>query len=153
MVKKRNLFLFVIVFVAVIVIVYLLLSKGIIDINKVKQQGSDFHYSIISLAAVIGGFLFTGIGILISALSNERVKRLWDNNYLDNLYRTAFAGILGNVIAIIFAIIILSAPIVNDQTIEKMIIIELEAILVGIFYFLWCIYYLRFIITRLKESN
>ena len=44
----------------------------------------DFHYNVISMSATIGGFLFTGISILISTLEKERIKRLWDYNYLDN---------------------------------------------------------------------
>ena len=45
---------------------------------------NDFYYNCITLSSIIGGFLFTGISILISALDKDRINRLWENNYLDN---------------------------------------------------------------------
>ena len=51
-----------------------------------KSNNENFHYNAISMSATIGGFLFTGLSILISTIDKERIKRLWNYNYLDNMY-------------------------------------------------------------------
>lgn len=130
MVRRKN---WVVLFTTLLLTLlgsYFLLKIGIIDVEKIEAQGNDFHYNAISTSAVIGGFLFTGISILISAISNERIKRLWDNNYLDNLYRAAFVGMISNVLTIITALTVLNCKI--PPQIEKWFIwSEVITILVG----------------------
>ena len=44
---------------------FILIYLNIIDLQKIKDLGDDFQYNAISMSSVIGGFLFTGISILI----------------------------------------------------------------------------------------
>lgn len=81
----------------------ILFKSPFFDISKFERLDPDFHYNAISMSAIIGGFLFTGISILISVIDKERIERLWNNSYLDNLYRSAFVGMIANVITIIVA--------------------------------------------------
>lgn len=112
---------------------------------------NDFYYNCITLSSIIGGFLFTGISILISTLDIERIKRLWNNNYLDNLYRSAFSGIILNVFSIVLAIFLLCN---KESGIQALFVkIELVFILVGIIFFIWCIRQLMFVISRLKNNR
>ena len=85
-------------FILPIGISVILFNSSLFDIQKIKALGTDFHYNTISMSATIGGFLFTGISILISTIDKDRVKRLWDNNYLNNLYRAAIVGMVSNII-------------------------------------------------------
>lgn len=112
---------------------------------------NDFYYNCITLSSIIGGFLFTGISILISALDKDRIKRLWENNYLDNLYRSAFVGIILNVISIFVAVFLLCTSITNIK--EIFLKAELVVLFVGIIFFIWCIRQLIFVLTRLKRHN
>lgn len=105
-----------------------------------------------SMSAIIGGFLFTGISILISVIDKERIERLWDNNYLDNLYWSAFVGMIANVITIIvaFSLVFLDiSPKVEDIFIQ----IEITTLIMGIVFFVWCIKHLIFIISKLKTEK
>ena len=101
--KQRGWIILVLVLVISIISSGVLIGTNIINLQKIKGLGDDFQYNAISMSSVIGGFLFTGIGILISVIDKDRIKRLWDNNYLDNLYRSAFAGMISNVITIILS--------------------------------------------------
>lgn len=47
--------------------------------------------------------MFAGLGILISVIEIDRIKRLWDNHYLDNLYRSAVIGMTANLITVVAA--------------------------------------------------
>ena len=140
--------------------IVLLLSIGVsvvlfkspfFDISKFEELTPDFHYNAISLSAIIGGFLFTGISILISVIDKERIKRLWDCNYLDNLYRSAFVGMIANVTTIIVAFLLVFlniCPKANDLLVK----VEITTLIVGIVFFAWGIKHLIFVISKLKDQ-
>lgn len=127
----------------------LLIRSPLFDIAKFDSLAPDFHYNAISMSATIGGFLFTGISILISVIDKERIKRLWDNSYLDNLYRSAFVGMIANITTIIvaFLLVFLNA---EKQMVNILIDIEITSLIVGIVFFAWCIKHLIFVISKLK---
>ena len=128
-----------------------LFKSPLFDISKFEELAPDFHYNAISLSAIIGGFLFTGISILISVIDKDRIKRLWDCNYLDNLYRSAFVGMIANVATIIvaFPLFFLNiCPKANDLLVK----IEITTLIVGIVFFAWCIKHLIFVISKLKDQ-
>lgn len=93
----------------------LVLECPYFNISLFLKCNVDFHYNAISMSATIGGFLFTGISILISTLEKSRIKRLWDYNYLDNLYRAAFIGISANVVTLVVALLVILLDI-KDTT-------------------------------------
>lgn len=148
--KKNKLVLFTLLLLTIIVSV-LLIKYSIIDTSKILLQGNDFQYNVISMSAIIGGFLFTGISILISAIDKPRIKRLWEHNYLDNLYRSSFIGMFSNVITIITAFILLCCC-VNDKLQSVFIYIEVVTFIIGIVFFMYCIKHLIFIVKRMKTD-
>lgn len=127
----------------------LLIRSSLFDITKFDSLAPDFHYNAISMSATIGGFLFTGISILISVIDKERIKRLWDNSYLDNLYRSAFVGMLANITTIITAFLQIFLNI-KEQVASALIDIEITSLIVGIVFFTWCIKHLILLISKLK---
>lgn len=150
MTNKKNWAKIIIVFLLSIGAPLFLIHHALINIDGIVKMGTDFHFNMISMSAIIGGFLFTGISILISAISNDRIQRLWDNNYLDNLYRAAFVGMIGNVMTIISAIVYLCV-LLPKETGLILIKIEIITIFVGLVFFIWSIKYLIFIVTRMKK--
>ena len=150
MTKKKNWRNFIIILLLSIVVPFLLFRFSLIDIEGIVALGADFHYNMISMSAIIGGFLFTGISILISAIDKERIQRLWQNNYLDNLYRAAFVGMIANVLTIIAAVLFLCA-IQTEKTGIILIKAEFVTLFVGLVFFIWSIKHLLFIITRMRK--
>ena len=128
-----------------------LIQSSFFDISKFEELAPDFHYNAISMSAIIGGFLFTGISILISVIDKERIERLWNNSYLDNLYRSAFVGMIANVITIIvaFSLVFLDLP---SKAEDIFIQIEITTLIIGVVFFAWCIKHLLFIISKLKTE-
>lgn len=151
MVKKKNWIKFIIVLLLSIIASVALVHFSIIDINNIRKLGSDFQYNMISMSSIIGGFLFTGISILISTIDKERINRLWENNYLDNLYQSAFAGMISNVITIIVSVVILCLS-VSEKLIDTLIHIEITSLILGLVFFIWCIKKLISIILKLKSN-
>ena len=129
-----------------------LFQSSFFDISKFEELAPDFHYNAISMSAIIGGFLFTGISILISVIDKERIERLWNNSYLDNLYRSAFVGMIANVITIIVAFSLVFLDI-SQKAEDVFVQIEITTLIIGIVFFAWCIKYLLFIISKLKTEK
>ena len=107
MTQKKNWIKLISILLLSIIGSFLLFHFCVIDIEKIQKLENDFQFNVISTSAIIGGFLFTGISILISTIDNERIKRLWENNYLDNLYRAAFVGMTSNLVTIVIALVYL----------------------------------------------
>lgn len=82
----------------------------------------------------------------------DRIKRLWDNNYLDNLYRSAFAGMISNVITIILSFTFLFCDIC-DKLDDYLLSVEITSLIVGVVCFAWCIKRLITLILKLKPKN
>ena len=134
-----------------VIISVVLLKKNIISIQTIINLDNEFQYNLISVSATIGGFLFTGISILIAVLDKNRIKRLWDNNYLDNLYRTSFLGIISNIITIIVSFIVLFCN-PNDKALNVLIYIEIISLILGVVFFIWCVFRLMSLILKLKSQ-
>lgn len=125
---------------------------SLVDIEEILKLGNDLQYNLIATSATIGGFLFTGISILISAISNKRIERLWDNKYLDNVYRAAFVGILANILTILSAVAMVFLSL-GDKVTTVVIRVELVCVLCSLVFFAWCVLDLVFILTRMKSST
>lgn len=140
--------LFILLIISLIAII-IVLESPIVNIEKLINNCDDFYYNCITLSSVIGGFLFTGISILISVIDKERIQRLWKNNYLDNLYRSAFTGIILNIITIIISIVLLCFNI--EDYVGILVKLEIVFLIEGIVFFSWCVSQLMFVISRLKK--
>ncbi len=152
MTKLLNWLKFVGVLIVPLLFPLLLTRSKLINIDQVFLLGNDLQYNLIATSATIGGFLFTGISILISAIPNKRIERLWENNYLDNIYRSAFVGILANMLTILLALIMLFLTL-GDKAIAICIRAEIIAVLCSLIFFGWCVFDLIFILTRMKLDH
>ena len=124
----------------------------LVDLKQIKNLGSDIQFNLISTSATIGGFLFTGISILISAIGNKRIERLWDHNYLNNVYRAATVGISANVATILAALAMLF--LVLEEKVQLIIIrIEIITVLVSVVFFIWSVLDLVFVLSSMKNKN
>lgn len=119
-------------------------------------KNNDFHYNLITFNSVIAGFLFSGMSILVSLISNPSIKRLWDNGYLDDLYHSGGIGIGMSVVSIIMAFITVLKIIEIDSHIDFIriwTIIEITFSLGSLLLFLYCVKELMFSIKLLRKKN
>ena len=150
--KQRGWIIISLVIGISILLSLVLIKTNIISLEKIEILGDDFQYNAISMSSVIGGFLFTGISILISVIDKDRIKRLWDNNYLDNLYRSAFAGMIENIVTIVLSFAFLCCDI-SEKIDNYLLSIEISSLIVGLVCFAWCIKRLISVILKLKPKQ
>lgn len=139
---------FFVIFSAVIIICcILLLSTQLIAVDN-----EDIYSYILTISSVMGGFMFAGLGILVSAITSETIKRFWDGHYLDNLYRASIWGLVYDVIAMILSFLILYANITANTKVGIGYICIGCAIL-GLVYFVWSCFVLLKVFKELKKDQ
>lgn len=148
MIRRRNVIRLILLMLLAFIIA--ILGLKFIDLKKIIDQGDDFHYSVISFSVTLSGFLFTNIGILISAISNEGVKRLWDNEYLDDLYYSNIVGIIASILSLVLAIIQIWYAI-SISIVKWLIRGEILCQAIAIIFFVWCIYRIISVLSKLKK--
>ncbi len=154
--KVKNLVTVIGISIITVIISLSLIVNDIIDLNKltsfIDNSNYDFQYNMFGASAIIAGFLFSSIGMLISAIDEPRIQRLWKHNYLNNLYVFAFEGMISNIITIICAFVIITVSL-PDKIIKSMIYLEIITLFLGIVSFIVCVRYLIFIIRTLKNDS
>lgn len=151
-VDRRNWIILGIVLLTALTATITLTFTSWVDLGNIKELGNELQYNLISTSATIGGFLFTGVSILISAVGNKGIERLWNHNYLNNVYRTAMVGIAANVVTILSALSIIL--LVLDEQKQLLIIrIEIVTVLVSVIFFIWSVLDLVFVLSGMKNSD
>ena len=152
MTELKNWIKLILVFILSITAAIILTTSSFFDIEQITALGEDLQYNFISTSATIGGFLFTGISILISAIGNKRIERLWENSYLNNLYRAAFIGIVSNLCSILSALALVVLTL-SEKATQMAVRAEIISVFVSLVFFGWCVLDLLFILSRMKQSS
>ena len=152
MTELKNWIKLILVFILSITAAIILTTSSFFDIEQITTLGEDLQYNFISTSATIGGFLFTGISILISAIGNKRIERLWENSYLNNLYRAAFIGIVSNICSILSALALVVLTL-SEKATQMAVRAEIISVFVSLVFFGWCVLDLLFILSRMKQSS
>lgn len=129
-----------------------LLKRQIIDSSEILHLGNEFQYNLLSFSGVIAGFLFTGVGILISAIGNKRINRLWIHHYLDNLYYSAALGILSNIVNVIAVMAFIGCKL-DEKVKIKIIDLEVICICLSLIYFTWSTIKLIRLISKMRNDE
>lgn len=127
-------------------------SQSMINYEHLLNDVSDFCFNMISCNSIIAGFIFTGLSILISIIDKERIKRLFDNDYLDNFYKNAIFGILFNIISIFLSFTFLLFLLEEEIALITVNLI-LASFLGSLFCFIFTIIKLYLLIKKLKSNS
>ena len=146
---RRNYIMLTSVTIGTIIITAILIKYDIISITMVNKLGKDFQYNLLSFSGVLAGFLFTGVGILISAIDKERIKRLWYNRYLD--YHCAALGILFSIFTILTVFSELFCTF-SKEIQKKILESQILFTILSMVYFIWCTYMLIGLISKMRKE-
>lgn len=110
-----------------------------IVLNTTFEKGD--HFNILTINFILAGLLFTGLEIMISGLSSERVLRLESEGYLDKYYFAIYTAIMLNIICIIASMFLIFnfAP----MFIDSLLYIEQIGLITGVIFFIKCMNNLR----------
>ncbi|WBW95266.1 hypothetical protein [Oceanirhabdus sp. W0125-5] len=145
---KRNLWNIGLLIVSLLM-VFLMIKHGILEVDSTLTT-SD-HFNFLTINSILAGFLFTGLGIMISGLSKEKVLRLESAGYLDKYYFAIYTAIFLNILSIVAAIMIIYNEKYN--TIDFILYMEQISLLLSIIFFIKSMNNLRKIINKIRKSN
>lgn len=128
------------------------LAKGYVaDFSWMKKAD---HFSILSLSSMLGGFLFTSLGIMISGLGLERIKRLNRYNFLNSYYKAVDIAIVFNIITVLCAILLLSInkDQINNCLLNVLLFSEQVCLYISVVLFIKCMIQSAQILKIIKKD-
>ena len=149
-VVKRNIRSICFVSLLTVLFVIFVLSAQVVNVSGLLELGNDFQFNLLNFSGVLAGFLFTGVGIMISTVDKEKIKRLWNHHYLDKVYYCAAFGIIASIIDVL---LVLTFVCCNISINVRRIIIEFQIVftILGLVYFIWCTVQLIGVISKLRQ--
>lgn len=119
---------------------------------------SSMHFNILSVAAVIAGFMFTTFGILVSIADNEVVRKLRKTSIIDKKSSTILTGLIYNLIAIFCALVFvlhLDSFVVGRfvSFLRFIVCLELVALVEGIIYLAVSVKIMYFLLKLVMDSK
>ena len=141
--NKKNVFLLIILGVAAYFFVYF-------DVIEVTGIDKSFHLDMLTINSMFAGFLFTSLGIMISILDKERIKKLDKSGYMDNYINAIYIGLAFHVISIICSLLLI---IFSETTIDIWLMYaEQLSLLIGVSFFIKSILNVLQIISMVREG-
>lgn len=119
-----------------------------IEVRYDFQKGD--HFNILTINSILAGFLFTGLGILSSALDRPRIARLDKNGYMDDYFNGIYIGIIMHVLSMIASIFIIMGMLRQSQKI--FLYLEQLGLIAGSLFFIKSILRLFTIIKRMRNE-
>lgn len=137
----------------IILLIFCLLAIIVICKFKLFILSDSELVDLTSYNAIISGFLFTAISVLISALSNERVERLMKHKYLDKYYFSIIFSLVLSILAIIINLLYMFIDInvlVDCLQLLQKIVISLT--LISSMIFIQAVYYIIKLLRKLFDN-
>lgn len=106
MVKKmqKNKLLIVCILTTIPGFLYLIYNQRL-DISALIGADRSIHLSLLTVNSIIGGFMFSGLSLIIGASSTKVVKDMERARYMDEVYNSILIGLTSNVISIILSLL------------------------------------------------
>lgn len=117
----------------------------------------SFHFSLITVTAIFGGFLYTNYSLLIGLLDNKIITQLTGTTIIEKRNRHILNGIIYATVSVIAGVYLttVSAPSSGYESgvICMMVNIELSFMLSSILYFLLSLREMNRLIVELHKSD
>lgn len=152
---KRYVFIFISIPIMILfTIILYCFSFNHLDYFIKLHENQDLHYNLITFNSVIAGFLFSGLSIIISLISNANIKRLWDNGYMDCMYKAGALSILLSVLSILISFSQIIIKISKHGKIKCVLVdTEICLSLTSIILFIYCVRELLYSIKLLRNNK
>jgi hypothetical protein len=140
---KRNKLNIVLVFLSVIGLILLAVFK--------KITISNYNaYNVISNNAIFGGFLYTGLGIIVSIIDKENIKYLDKHGYMDNYINGIKIGLVFNIISIIAALLLIAFDVKYAVFIKY---VSFLSMIIGVVFFIKSVFNIMKLIKIVRNQN
>ncbi len=109
-------------------------------------------YSIISTNAIFAGFLYTGLGIVVSVIDKEIIKYLDKHGYIDGYINGIKTGLIFHIISILIAFGLMLMEI-KQSFLYILQVISFGSMLIGVVFFVKSVFNILKLIRIVREEN
>lgn len=142
------------VLLATICSVYVLCSNNLLFEMPVD---SGFHFNVITVNALFGGFLYTNYSLLIGLSDNHIVQELRCTNIIDKRNKHILKGIMYAIVSVIAGLYFVLIPR-GDSEVQNVIScfmanIEIIFLLFSIFFFILSLFEMKRLVRGIYHSD
>jgi hypothetical protein len=116
-------------------------------INIIEFDG----YSVISTNAIFGGFLYTGLGIVVSVLDKDIIKYLDKHGYMDGYINGIVIGLIFHIGSIIITFSVMLIKL-DPNIIKWLEDISISIMLVGVTFFIKSVFNIMKLINIVRKD-
>lgn len=117
----------------VLLVISILVTALVFKYNIISsnQESESFHFNLLTINSIFAGFLFTGLGIMVSIADKPRIKNLDLGGYMDNYYNAIYIALIFHITSTLLALTALMLV-----KIPILIVFEQISIIFGVIFFI-----------------
>lgn len=128
----------------------LLIYNKRLDIGILIGDDKSIHLSLLTVNSIIGGFMFSGLSLIVGASGSKVVEDMERAKYMDEVYNSIFVGLTSNILSILLSLmIVLSA---YPKYTFHLVAFEVSFLICSICCFIISSIKLWMIISRIRKS-
>lgn len=145
---------FILIFVSLF-LTYILKATSLININVLmdKPVRVDYYWNVINFGAIISGFMFTLLGVIISTIDKKVMRRLMVTTIVDEIYINISLGVCTGIFSIMLSLfLIFIGDSIVDSTISVLAYLDISSIVLLLFSFIKGVKDIVFILNKTIED-
>lgn len=145
---------FILIFVSLF-LTYILKETSLININVLmdKPVRIDYYWNIINFGAIISGFMFTLLGVIISTIDKKVMRRLMVTTIVNEIYINISLGVCTGIFSIMLSLfLIFIGDSIVDSTISVLAYLDISSIVLLLFSFIKGVKDIVFILNKTIED-
>lgn len=150
---RRNALLIISILISSVVIIWLI-SCGRLDTGILLTQDKAIHFNLLTVNAIIAGFMFTSLGLMVSVSGHFMIKELERANHMSRVYNNIIAGIVCTVISILISLIFIFSIIDLATSIAEVLAsAEIIGLVLGVITLAISMIDLKFVINIFRQDE
>lgn len=143
--RKREFLRLVLICAIPTIVVFALQIMCVVDFSVINT----YHFNIITVNSIFAGFLFTALSLVLGLGKNQITILLERMSALAAICKIILTGILSCFISIGCALINIFT---RNQFSNIINVVQVSALLVTMFLFIWAVYYVNMIINAIRSD-
>lgn len=145
---------FILIFVSLF-LTYILKETSLININVLmdKPVRIDYYWNIINFGAIISGFMFTLLGVIISTIDKKVMRRLMVTTIVNEIYINISLGVCTGIFSIMLSLfLIFIGDSIVDSIVSVLAYLDISSIMLLLFSFIKGVKDIVFILNKTIED-
>lgn len=156
------------IYTALCISIVLCVLSWLSDYSKLNEltgiNNSGLHFNLLTVASILAGFMFTGLGLLISVSDQDIIKKLRSTSIMDKKNGRIITGLWFNIMSIFLALIFILdlekllrvldfQYKISPYLIDFLAVFELICLIYGLIFFALSVKDINKVLDTIQESK